>query len=79
MKSSFKDFLHKIDFNDPSEYDFDADEAIDVNIKETIKNRGNNVENQAFTQIICFVNNDNTMFTNYFKTELKKKSIIIFL
>jgi hypothetical protein len=42
-------------------------------IKETIKNRGNNVDNQAFTQIICFVNNDNTMFTNYFKTELKKK------
>jgi len=42
-------------------------------IKETIKNRGNNIDNQAFTQIICFVNNDNTMFTNYFKTELKKK------
>jgi hypothetical protein len=43
------------------------------NIKETIKNRGNNVDNQAFTQIIYFVNNDNTIFTNYFKSELKKK------
>lgn len=43
-------------------------------IKETIKNRGNNIDNQAFTQIICFVNNDNTMFTNYFKTELKKNT-----
>jgi hypothetical protein len=28
----------KIDFKDPSEYDFDADNSIDANIKETIKN-----------------------------------------
>ena len=38
MKSSFKEFLKKIDFKDPSEYDFDADNSIDANIKETIKN-----------------------------------------
>lgn len=61
----------------------DANENIDTfkqrivenirNIKETITNRGNNNSNEPFTQIIYFVNNDNTMFTNYFKTELKKK------
>ena len=37
MKSSLKEFLKKINFNDPSEYDFDADSSIDANIKETIK------------------------------------------
>ena len=38
MKSSLKDFLSKIGFDDPSEYDFDKDESIDSNIKETLKN-----------------------------------------
>jgi hypothetical protein len=38
MKSSFKDFLAKIDFEDPSNYDFDNDQNIDENIKETLKN-----------------------------------------
>ena len=38
MKTNFKEFLKKIDFNDPSEYDFDKDESIDSNIKETLKN-----------------------------------------
>jgi hypothetical protein len=38
MKSSFKEFLAKIDFNDPSEYDFDTDKLIDSNIRETLKN-----------------------------------------
>lgn len=38
MKSSLIDFLNKIKFNDPSEYDFDSDEKIDPNIKETLKN-----------------------------------------
>jgi hypothetical protein len=38
MKSSFKDFLAKIDFEDPSNYDFDNDEHIDENIRETLKN-----------------------------------------
>jgi hypothetical protein len=61
----------------------DANENIDtfkerirdniIAIKETIQNRGNNVGNEPFTQIIYFVNNDNTLFTHYFKTELKKK------
>ena len=44
-----------------------------IAIKEMIQNRGNNVGNEPFTQIIYFVNNDNTLFTHYFKTELKKK------
>jgi hypothetical protein len=38
MKSSFKEFLAKIDFEDPSQYDFDSDKNIDENIKETLKN-----------------------------------------
>jgi hypothetical protein len=42
-------------------------------IEQTIQNRGNNTLNEPFTQIIYFVNNDNTMFTHYFKNELKKK------
>ena len=39
MKANFKEFLSKIDFNDPSEYDFDADKTIDQNIKETLKTK----------------------------------------
>ena len=38
MKTNFKEFLAKIDYKDPSEYDFDSDDKIDNNIKETIKN-----------------------------------------
>ena len=38
MKSSLKDFLAKINFDDPSEYDFDTDKHIDGNIRETLKN-----------------------------------------
>jgi hypothetical protein len=28
MKANFKEFLDKIDFDDPSEYDFDADKTM---------------------------------------------------
>ena len=38
MKTNLKEFLKKIDFDDPSEYDFDKDDSIDSNIKETLKN-----------------------------------------
>jgi hypothetical protein len=44
-----------------------------IGIEETIKNRGNSNSIEPFTQIIYFVNKDNNVFTNYFKTELKKK------
>ena len=43
------------------------------NIEQTIKNRGIDSLNEPFTEIAYFVNNDNTIFTHYFKTELKKK------
>jgi hypothetical protein len=38
MKSSLIEFLAKIDFKDPSNHDFDNDEKIDENIRETLKN-----------------------------------------
>jgi hypothetical protein len=34
MKANFKEFLEKIDYKDPSEYDFDSDKTIDQNIKK---------------------------------------------
>ena len=34
MKTSFKEFLQKIKFDDPSEFDFDAETLIDPNIKD---------------------------------------------
>ena len=79
MKSSFKDFLHKIDFNDPSEYDFDADEAIDVNIKETIKNI--NKSSWCWTLFSCEGHNhdDNSQSLPYFVFIVKKKCISVLL
>ena len=79
MKSSFKDFLHKIDFNDPSEYDFDVDEAIDVNIKETIKNI--NKSSWCWTLFSCEGHNhdDNSQSLPYFVFIVKKKCISVLL
>lgn len=38
MKKSLMSFLEKIDSKDPSSYDFDADQTVDSNIRETLKN-----------------------------------------
>ena len=75
MKTSFKDFLKKIDFNDPSEYDFDADNAIDVNIKETIKNI--NKSSWCWTLFSCEGHNhdDKSQSLPYFVFIVKKKCI----
>ena len=79
MKTSFKDFLKKIDFNDPSEYDFDADNAIDVNIKETIKNI--NKSSWCWTLFSCEGHNhdDNSQSLPYFVFIVKKKCISVLL
>ncbi len=79
MKTSFKEFLNKINFNDPSEYDFDADEAIDVNIKETIKNI--NKSSWCWTLFSCEGHNhdDNSQSLPYFVFIVKKKCIPILL
>ena len=79
MKTNFKDFLKKIDFNDPSEYDFDADQAIDVNIKETIKNI--NKSSWCWTLFSCEGHNhdDNSQSLPYFVFIVKKKCIPVLL
>ena len=79
MKTSFKDFLKKINFNDPSEYDFDTDGAIDVNIKETIKNI--NKSSWCWTLFSCEGHNhdDNSQSLPYFVFIVKKKYIPVLL
>lgn len=79
MKTSFKDFLKKINFKDPSEYDFDADDAIDVNIKETIKNI--NKSSWCWTLFSCEGHNhdDNSQSLPYFVFIVKKKYIPVLL
>ena len=79
MKTSFKDFLKKINFNDPSEYDFDADGAIDVNIKETIKNI--NKSSWCWTLFSCEGHNhdDKSQSLPYFVFIVKKKCIPVLL
>lgn len=79
MKTSFKDFLKKINFNDPSEYDFDADDAIDVNIKETIKNI--NKSSWCWTLFSCEGHNhdDKSQSLPYFVFIVKKKYIPVLL
>ena len=79
MKTSFKDFLKKIDFDDPSEYDFDADKAIDANIKETIKNI--NKSSWCWTLFSCEGHNhdDNSQSLPYFVFIVKKKCIPVLL
>lgn len=79
MKTNFKDFLKKINFKDPSEYDFDADDAIDVNIKETIKNI--NKSSWCWTLFSCEGHNhdDNSQSLPYFVFIVKKKYIPVLL
>ena len=79
MKTSFKDFLKKINFKDPSEYDFDADDAIDDNIKETIKNI--NKSSWCWTLFSCEGHNhdDNSQSLPYFVFIVKKKYIPVLL
>lgn len=79
MKTNFKDFLKKINFKDPSEYDFDADDAIDVNIKETIKNI--NKSSWCWTLFSCEGHNhdDKSQSLPYFVFIVKKKYIPVLL
>ena len=79
MKSSLKDFLNKIKFDDPSEYDFDADSSIDSNIKETIKNI--NKSSWCWTLFSCEGHNhdDNSQSLPYFVFIVKKKCIPVLL
>ena len=79
MKASFKEFLEKIDFIDPSEYDFDADKTIDVNIKETIKNI--NKSSWCWTLYSCEGHNhdDKSQSLPYFVFIVKKKCIPVLL
>ena len=79
MKTSFNEFLKKIDFQDPSKHDFDADEAIDVNIKETIKNI--NKSSWCWTLFSCEGHNhdDNSQSLPYFVFIVKKRCISVLL
>jgi hypothetical protein len=75
MKSSFENFLAKIDFEDPSEHDFDIDNHIDKNIRETLKNI--NKSSWCWTLFSCeghlFKNEAKTL--PYFVFIVKKKYI----
>jgi hypothetical protein len=79
MKSSLRDFLNKIKFDDPSEYDFDADNSIDPSIKETIKNI--NKSSWCWTLFSCEGHNhdDNSQSLPYFVFIVKKKCIPVLL
>ena len=79
MKANFKEFLNKIDFDDPSEYDFDADKTIDQNIKETLKNI--NKSSWCWTLFSCEGHNheDKSKSLPYFVFIVKKKCIPVLL
>lgn len=80
MKTSLEDFLKKIKFSNPSEYDFDADETIDANIKETLKNI--NKSSWCWTLFSCEGHNhdhDNSKSLPYFVFIVKKKQIPVLL
>jgi len=79
MKTNFKEFLAKIDYNDPSEYDFDSDDKIDNNIKETIKNI--NKSSWCWTLWSCegHIHSDSEKSLPYFVFIVKKKSIPVLL
>ena len=50
MKANFKEFLKKIDFDDPSEYDFDKDVLVQSNFDIVI------LKNQIFAFLDTFDN-----------------------
>jgi hypothetical protein len=79
MKASLKEFLEKIKYNDPSEFDFDADDSIDKNIKETLKNI--NKSSWCWTLWSCEGHNheDNSASLPYFVFIVKKKCIPVLL
>ena len=79
MKTNLKEFLKKIDFNDPSEYDFDKDDSIDSNIKETLKNI--NKSSWCWTLFSCEGHNhdDDSKSLPYFVFIVKKKCIPVLL
>ena len=79
MKQSFEEFLAKIDFKDPSQYDFDSDDQIDSNIKETLKNI--NKSSWCWTMFSCegHVVKDQAKTLPYFIFIVKKKCIPVLL
>ena len=79
MKQSFEEFLAKIDFKDPSQYDFDSDDQIDSNIKETLKNI--NKSSWCWTMFSCegHVVKDQAKTLPYFIFIVKKKYIPVLL
>jgi hypothetical protein len=79
MKTNLKEFLSKIKFDDPSEYDFDADNTIDANIKETLKNI--NKSSWCWTLFSCEGHNheDKSQSLPYFVFIVKKKYIPVLM
>lgn len=79
MKQSFEDFLAKIDFKDPSQYDFDTDDKVDPNIKETLKNI--NKSSWCWTMFSCegHVVKEEAKTLPYFIFIVKKKYIPVLL
>lgn len=79
MKSSLIEFFDKIKFDNPSEYDFDSDEKIDPNIKETLKNI--NKSSWCWTLYSCEGHNykDESKTLPYFVFVVKKKFIPVLL
>ena len=73
MKTSFKEFLAAISFEDPSEYDFDNDPYIDKNILEVLKNI--NKSSWCWTLWSCegHSHDDNSQSLPYFVFIVKKK------
>jgi len=71
--------LIKIDFKNPSLFDFDADSTIDPNIKETLKNI--NKSSWCWTLFSCEGHNheDNSQSLPYFVFIVKKKCIPVLL
>ena len=79
MKASFKEFLEKINYDDPSNYDFDSDDKIDINIKETIKNI--NKSSWCWTLWSCegHIHSESEKSLPYFVFIVKKKCIPVLL
>lgn len=73
MKTSFKEFLATINYEDPSDYDFDSDECIDKNILEAIKNI--NKSSWCWTLWSCegHIHSENEKSLPYFVFIVKKK------
>lgn len=79
MKSCLIDFLKKIKYDNPSEYDFDSDDKIDPNIKETLKNINNS--SWCWTLYSCEGHVEKGVCSSlpYFVFVVKKKHIPVLL